>query len=226
MSETRDKGLETAFKEMCVAASATDNCPSSEQLWEAVQGNLAGSEVASIAEHMASCGACAEDWRVSAELAKTMESNKSTTAPGKLIIFPIRRWLMPMLVAAAVLAAAILVPRSRQAHPLVNVRNEQGLAVITNILDPDALLSRKDCVLRWQLNPAESGSVFSVQVTTTDIFKVITHVDDLAEAKLKLDPSLLADLPVSTSLLWRVEVTYPDGRVMRSATFTQPLTDP
>ena len=101
---TPDDGLDRlrrAFAEDA-AESGTD-CPPSARIWEAVNGELDPDDAALVVDHVASCGACAEAWRIAREL-------KDAQAPAVVIPFtPKRRAsiVLPLLAAAATIALAV-----------------------------------------------------------------------------------------------------------------------
>jgi hypothetical protein len=88
--------------------SGTD-CPPAARVWEAANGQLEPGDAAAVVDHVATCGACAEAWRIAREL----ETEEAGAGP---IPFPDKRRtsavsavsaVWPLLAAAATLVLAI-----------------------------------------------------------------------------------------------------------------------
>jgi hypothetical protein len=60
--------MRRAFAALSEAEDLGSGCPSAERLWAAVRGELSGPEVEPLVEHIAACGACAEVWRLAADV--------------------------------------------------------------------------------------------------------------------------------------------------------------
>lgn len=224
----RDQGLEAAYRSMSEGAQTTDECPSPEKLWAGVCGELTGQEMEQIAEHMSRCGACAEDWRTSKAIADDMNaSNDVTQDPShdaKIIAFPFRRAIAPVLAIAAALLIFFLLPEMNPEEPETQYRNSQQVAIVS-LLSQDPL-PRDNCKLSWELvNPVENVT-YKVVVTLEDPLDVIFKSENLTETNVTIDASALAGIPNGGSIFWSVEATYPDGRKQRSATYEQVLAAP
>jgi hypothetical protein len=80
------------------------DCPPSIRIWEAVNGQLDPADAAAVVDHVSSCGACAEAWRIAREL------EVEEAGGGFVIPFPARRrtsFVWGLLAAAATLILAI-----------------------------------------------------------------------------------------------------------------------
>src|SRR5436305_14186272 len=100
------------------AAPDPASCPTPETLWSAVRGELPAQQMGEVLDHVAACAACAEDWRLAAEINRQEE--RAAAAPGKVI--PGRFGQRRPLAAAAALAAGLLIAAGRcrtqqPAHP-------------------------------------------------------------------------------------------------------------
>ena len=80
------------------------DCPPSIRIWEAVNGQLEPADAAAVVDHVSSCGACAEAWRIAREV------EVEEAGGGSVIPFPARRrtsFVWGLLAAAATLILAI-----------------------------------------------------------------------------------------------------------------------
>ena len=102
---TADDGALDSLRDAFAAdtAPAGTECPSPGRIWDAIRGELDPADAAMLVDHVASCGACAEAWRLAREL-KEIE-----TAPAVVPFAPRRRasaaW--PLLAAAAAVVLAV-----------------------------------------------------------------------------------------------------------------------
>jgi hypothetical protein len=100
---TPDADLDRLRRAFADDTTSGTDCPPAVQVWEAVNGQLDPADTAAVVDHVASCGACAEAWR----LARDLEPETIASSP---IPFPKKRrpsaaW--PLLAAAAILVLAI-----------------------------------------------------------------------------------------------------------------------
>lgn|GEM_PF-6799839 len=101
-----DQGLRDAFVGMADGAVGSDACPQAERIFDAASGALGPGETADIIDHITTCGACAESWRVAAALAP---------APGRASWRRRALWYLggALAVAAAVVLYARRAPPTR-----------------------------------------------------------------------------------------------------------------
>lgn len=219
----QDQYLREAFASLSQSVQADSECPAPETLLAAVQGQLPEAEVKAVIAHTASCGACAEDWRISYGFATDMAKLEPQDAPqAKIIAFPARRWLTPLAAAAAILLA-VLVFRQQPEPAAPEWRDQPRQSAVRSLLPEQQPLRRDDCVLRWAVDGAVPGTRYEVQVTTADVFNVIAVARDLEQTELRLSAEQLAKVPAGGQLLWWVKATTADGIVVQSETFTQLL---
>ena len=101
---TLDAELDRMRQAFAGDTAAGVDCPPSIRIWEAVNGQLEPSGAAAVVDHVSSCGACAEAWRIAREL-EVEEAGGRTVIP-----FPGKRRasaVWPLLAAAAILVLAI-----------------------------------------------------------------------------------------------------------------------
>jgi hypothetical protein len=197
------------------------SCPSPETLWSAVQGELPPQQMRAAVEHIALCPACAEDWRLAAELSR-QQATTVATVPGRVLQGRFGRWRP--LAAAAALAAGLLIAvglhHTGQPGPQEPAYREAQHAGIRSLLPEGQALPRQAAVLRW--SPLAGAVSYDVQVSTQDLQTVAAAKGQTA-AEYRIPASALAALPPGAKLLWQVDAVRPDGTHETSPTFTTPL---
>jgi hypothetical protein len=198
-----------------------NSCPSPETLWSAVRAELPPRQMREVVEHIALCPACAEDWRLAAELNRQEEA-AATVKPGKVLQGRFRQWRP--LAAAAALAAGLLVAvglyRTGELGPRPPIYREAQHAGIRSLLPAGQALPRQAALLRW--SPVAGATSYDVQVSTEDLQTVVTARGQTAP-ELRIPASALSKLPPGARLLWQVDAVRPDGSHETSPTFTTPL---
>jgi hypothetical protein len=197
------------------AAPDPASCPTPETLWSAVRGELPAQQMGEVLDHVAACAACAEDWRLAAEINRQEE--RAAAAPGKVIPGRFGQWRP--LAAAAALAAGLLIAvgvyRTQQpAQPPIYRGPHPG---VSSLLPQGQALPREAAVLRWS---QVAGAVsYDVQVSTEDLRPVATAKGQTG-TEYRIPPGALAGLPPGAKLLWQVDAVRPDGTHETSPTFT------
>jgi hypothetical protein len=199
-------------------------CPSPETIWSAVRGELPPGPMREVVEHTALCAACAEDWRLAAELNR-QQAAEAATAPGRagnVIQGRFGRWRP--LAAAAALAAGLLIAvgvyRTGGFSPQEPAYREARHEGIRSLLAEGNALPRGNALLRW--SPLPGATAYDVQVSTEDLRTVATAKGQTA-AEYRVPASALASLPPGSRLLWQVDAVRADGTHETSPTFTTPL---
>jgi hypothetical protein len=205
------------------AAPDPESCPSPETIWSAVRGELQPQQLREVLDHVASCAACAEDWRLAAELNR-QQAAEAVTVPGKVIQ---GRFGWRSLSTAAAIAAALLIGvsvyRSNEVAPgqAPTYREaEAPQAGIRSLLPPGETLPRQGAVLRW--SPLPGAVSYDVEVSTEDL-QPVAAAKGQTTAEYRLPESALAVLPPGSKLLWRIDAVHADGSRESSQTFTTPL---
>jgi len=210
--------LRAAFAAPAVAAPDPESCPAPERLWAAVRGELPPRELRDVVEHTASCVACAEDWRLAAELER--QSAAATAAePGKVLQGRFSRWRP--LAAAAALAAGLLIAigiyRAGGWGPGQPVYREAESETMRSLLAKDQPLPRQGAVLRW--SPMAGAGSYDLRISTEDLRLLLT-AQSLQSASYSIPESALVSLPPRSKLLWQVDAVFPDGTRRSSPTFS------
>jgi anti-sigma factor RsiW len=210
------------------------SCPDAETVWSAVRGELPPAQLREVVDHTARCAACAEDWRLAAELNRQQAAGAADAADaaddagafprrrGNVVHGRFGRWRP--LAAAAALAAGLLISvgiyHQASLNPQEPAYREASHAGIRSLVPAGAALPRKAAVLRW--SPLAGATGYDVQVSTEDLKSVAT-AKGLSAAQYRISEGALAPLPHGTKLLWRVDALRADGSHQASPTFTTPL---
>lgn len=195
-----------------------DACPTPDALLAAFAGEAPRAARRAVVAHLATCAACAADWRlahlllpgVAGEAAQGEEPEPAPVVRGP--------WLRPALLAvAAALCVALgvgLWPRlTSRVTP--GYRDAGGLALRALVAD-GAPLPRDAFRLRWAF--AEAGARYAVTVSD-EALEPLAEARDLEPAEFVVPPGALGARPDGALLLWQVEARLPDGRQVRSSTF-------
>jgi hypothetical protein len=193
-----------------------EDCPPPERLWDAVSGRLPIGDRMAVVDHVSTCAACAEAWRLAVDLAAAQRAG--TEASGGVAHSPGRRRRLNWwtFAAAAALVAAVGAAWLLQPPPVVDpISRDPGTPVLESRLPEPASLPREEFRLQWTAGP--SGSRYDVIVTTVDL-TIIADARGLEVPEYRVPPDRLAGVGAGTRLLWRVEARVPDGRTISSRT--------
>jgi hypothetical protein len=200
------------------AAPDPASCPTPETLWSAVRGELPAEPMREVVDHVAACAACAEDWRLAAELVRQEE--KAATGPGKVIPGRFGQW-RPLAAAAALAAGLLIAVGVYRAQPVQEpTYREAQYAGIRSLLPEGQALPRQAAVLRW--SPLAGAVSYDVQVSTEDLRTVATAKGQTA-TEYRVPESAFTGLPSGTRLFWQVDAVRPDGSHENSPTFITPV---
>lgn len=206
------------------AAPDPESCPAPETIWAAVRGELPPRELRATVEHTATCSACAEDWRLAAEVDRQSTASQAAPATTGAKVIPGRFGQWRSLTAAAALAAGLLVAvglyRTGGLGPQEPTYREAPGTTVRSLLTEGQALPRQGAVLRW--SPVPGASSYDVRVSTEDL-RVVDTAQGQTATEHRIPASALAELPAGAKLLWQVEAVFPDGTRQSSPTFTNPL---
>jgi len=213
--------LRAAFQAPAGAAPAPETCPAPETIWAGVRGELPPPQMREVLDHVTSCAACAEDWRLAAEIEREA-SRAATAAPGKVIVGRFGRFRS--LAAAAAIAAGLLVAvgvyRQGGFGPQEPTYREVEQTEVRSLLPEGQALARQGAVLRW--SPVPGATSYDVQVSTEGL-QVVATAQGQTATEYRIPESGLRSLAPGTQLLWQVDAVFPDGTRQSSPTFTTPL---
>lgn len=216
--------LRAAFAVPAEAAPEPESCPPAETIFAAVRGELPPQQLREVVDHTAFCAACAEDWRLAAEVERQTAERQAApaVATGKVIAGRFGQWRP--LAAAAALAAGLLITvgiyqtgNFGPQEPTFRAGEQES---IRSLVPESQALPRQGAVLRW--TPFPGATSYDVQVSTEDL-QVVASAQGQTTTELRIPESALAALPPGTKLLWQVDAVFPDGTRQSSPTFTTPL---
>lgn len=186
MTTADDEGalerLRHAFAKDTAPAGA--DCPSPDRIWEAMGGDLDPADVAIVVDHVSSCGACAEAWRLAREL-KAIE-----TTPAVIPFAPRRRapiaWRLLAVAATIVLAVAawqlLRQPAPPQTVSTPSMKPEQTIAAVSPSIEKAPIMLSAARALVFRSKAAADPFVDEFAVAIEPYKK-----DDYAEAVTRLD---------------------------------------
>jgi hypothetical protein len=206
-------------------ALETLSCPTPEELWSAVRGELAPQRMREVLDHVALCSACAEDWRLAAELNR-QQAGEIAAVPGRVLDRRFGRFSQQWrpLAAAAALAAGLLIAVGvwrTEVAPQTPIYREASHQTVRSLLPGGQALPRQEAVLRW--SPVAGVASYDVRVSTEDVLQTVATAKGTTATELRIPASALANLPPGTKLLWQVEAIRTDGTHETSPTFTTQL---
>jgi hypothetical protein len=191
------------------AAPQPEACPPSDRIWLAVRGELPPAELRGILDHVATCSACAEDWRIAMAFEEESRATGATAAPAAPSRFGMRA-LRPFLVAAALVVATVTGYQVYQPKAPVQVAGYRGDATTVESLVPkNASKPRGRFVLSWKTVP---GTVsYRLTLTEPSTLKILHEKEGITSTSYRVPESALAAVPSGAKLFWQVIPTFPDG---------------
>lgn len=203
-----DSNLRESWRDRA-PASPSAACPDAERIWRAVALESSAGERRSVIEHVAACALCAETWRLAAGFGERT-APQATTVRRRPVGLP-----QLALAAASIVAAVGLGWLALHRWPGQETALRAPEPAIRSLLEDGAALPRDRFLLRWTAGPR--GTIYDVEVATTDL-KLLARGLALATPEYLVPQDALRDLVPGTSIAWRVEATYPDGRAVASVT--------
>jgi len=201
--------LRRAFAAIPAEAPAPEACPPAERFLVAVRGELPPGELRELVEHVASCPACAEDWRLAVALEQP-EAHVPEAAYSPVAILGHHRFRRSAAWCASAAAAALFL-----ALLLPQLHNDR--ATWRGAKDGPKLMSletcsRESCVLRWS---EMRGATYDLEVRTAAGQSVV-EAARLNATQYRIPADRLAAIPAGAELTWRVTANLTDGRRLSS----------
>jgi hypothetical protein len=206
-----DARLRAAFRAREPRADASRPHPPADQIWATVRGELPAAARRAVIDHTAACAACAEAWR----MAVAVNPDRVAALAGRPPSRAAPRWLATLAAAVAIAVGAGVWLRTVNRPPEPYGYRGGPEAAVRPLLADDEALPRDDFRLRWSAAP---GARYAVRVTTESL-QVVADVQGLSEPTFVVPTAALASVPAGGRILWRVEVTLPDGQRSASRTF-------
>lgn len=218
MTEPADD-LEQRFRAALPETDAT-GCPPPDATWAAVAGELPFEQVQALVDHGARCAACAEAWRILAEVrraaAEPRAEDRASPLPPTPVVprrrSPVRA-LLPLALSALAAAAVWGVVRPAPPGP-PSVERGSGASPRVRAESP-GLQPAREAVLRWSEVPGARS--YNVTVLTQNL-TVVHQATGLSARELRL-PEAVGQSAAGGELLWNVDAVLPDGRTVASPTF-------
>lgn len=205
------------------AAPEPEACPPSDTIWLAVRGELPPGELRGILDHIATCPACAEDWRIA--MAFEEESRAAATAAVPAVAAASgsaagKAWHRGWMAAAATLLVAVIGYQVRPRTPEVPppYRSGQGHTVESTLAE-NAPLPRQSFTLYWQGIPQAASYNLTVNAITDGNMTPVHEAKGLTSTTYTVPESALADLKSGTKILWNVTPVSRDGDLLEGRTF-------
>jgi putative zinc finger protein len=200
------------------AGVAGEDCPQPERIWAAVRGELPDAERDALLDHVAVCSACAEDWRLAAELARVRQAGGAEVVQLRRPWARQVRYLVPAAAAALLLVVVgVAVEDRREERQLIAMRGEEQGAIRPLV---GGALPRERFLLRWE---GPEGVLYDVRVTTDDLLQEVATARHLERRELLVPAAKLAGLASGNKLFWHVTAVRPDGEAVSSETFSVEL---
>lgn len=191
-------------------------CPEPEMIWAGAHGELGHHELRALLDHVSACAACAEDWRLAAELGKgaSAVAFRDERRVAATTIQRIRPWAAALAAALVLAVGGIQLARMKDRQE--PTYREGGAEEIQSLVPEGQALLRDRFELSWQAVPGASS--YEVVLTTQDLRELVA--ERVQEPRLVVRQDALAGLAPGTNLHWQVRAVFPDGSVRDSATFT------
>lgn len=212
--------LRAAFAAPAVSpktAPEPEDCPPSDRIWLAVRGELPPDELREIVDHVATCPACAEDWRIAMVFEE--ESRVDVPAPSplqtKTATVRHRAW---MAIAASVLVAFIgfQLHRPKMPEPIDRGGEETG---IQSLVEGQSL-PRDAFILRWA--PVAGAEAYNLEVHTVTL-DPLYRAEGLTTTTCQVPPANLARLRPGDKVHWMVTPVGRGGGLLQGRTLTTTL---
>lgn len=187
-------------------APEPESCPPSDRIWLAVRGELPPDELREIVDHVATCPACAEDWRIAMVFE---EESRAAPIPVREKTAPLRHraW---MALAASILVAVvgfqIFKPEDKPEKEPPSFRGDAEI-ILSLVEGP---LSRDAFVLRW--TPLPDAESYDLQVSTTG-YDPLFQADGLTSTHCRVPAEKLARMRSGDTVLWAVTPVTRGGRL-------------
>ncbi len=214
--------MQRAWRSLSAGAVAQESCPDPGRLWEAACGEAGPGEVRRVIEHTATCGACAEAWRLAVEIdpAENAADRQPDLRParhaGARKPWRVAAWGTVAAAAMVLLVVGLEWREPAAPAPPVFRSAETETAVVRSLVPQETTLPRSEPVLRWQ---GPEGARYYLSVSSEE-GTTVAQVWELEAAEYRLPEEDLAAVPSGARLLWWVEARLASGETSRSETFT------
>jgi hypothetical protein len=190
-------------------ASSSAECPDAGVLWDLATGTLDAGRARSVGLHAVGCGACREALRLA------REAGAAGTAAPRASSRAWTRWAAAAAAVAILAIVAVMRDAPIAPPPASEYREEPAVSIAAE--RPQAVVAAGEpVVLRWTEIP---GARYDLTVARESL-EVLSVARGLDRPEWEVPSATVADLSPGQSLLWQVEAVLPEGRRVRSATFS------
>jgi hypothetical protein len=214
--DTFDRWLREVFEARSTPMRSGESCPKPQAIWDAVRLEAAPGQRRAVGLHVVSCPACAEAWRLAADVSSHALGKVIEYRPPSPAAATEHGWGRVVAAVAAILLGAVLFSvRDTGRTVAPPVYRADVHTPIRSLLPDDRPVPRESCVLRWE---GPQGSRYDVRVATDDL-DVLAEAFGLETGEFVVPPASLSDLPAGTAIVWQVHADLPDGTRLASAAF-------
>ena len=211
MSEPKNDLLAAALFSEREDVGPRHDCPTADQIWQAVRLELPQARRGEIIDHIADCPACAESWQLARELGARLPADAAPSSSASSVLN--RR---SYLAAAAVLTLLVGGIAYWIRPPVAPIARDPDAGVLELQIPSGSAFPKDDFLLRWTAAP--SGSRYDIVVTTADL-AILAQARGLEVPEYRVPAERLQPLAPGTRLLVRVVANTPDGQTLSSRTF-------
>lgn len=204
------------------AAPEPEACPPSDTIWLAIRGELPPGELRGILDHIATCPACAEDWRIAmafeeesrtaANAAQAAQAAQAVTAAGKT-------WHRGWMAAAAAILVAVVWSQIPPPPPVGPPIDRGPQHRVESTLVDNAPLPRQSFTLYWRGIPEAASYNLTVTAVADGIMTPVHEAKGLTSTSYTVPEADLANLKSGTKILWNVTPVSRDGDLLEGPTF-------
>jgi len=208
--------LRRAFASLDEDERGEGRCPEPGTIWDAIHSRLTPEAVGGVVHHMASCPACAYDWRIAMRSEHRVGGAKGASPAGSAK--PRGAFRTGLVAAAAVIlgAALLVVFHSGLPTDVGPVYRAPEQETILSLVPEHDSLPRENAVLRW--SPVSDDARYTLEIDTLDLTPV-ARARDLSTAEYRILPEALEGLESGEVIVWTVEARSIDGRRIKSKAF-------
>ncbi len=213
------------------SAREADSCPPPDRIWLGVRGELPPDELRSLLDHVATCQACVEDWRIAKEFEAESGTGESLGPEEEIPHAQPRRvehsrWsrLQSRFAAAAavVLVSAVGFQVYTATRPMPIDRSGSPTSPrVESVLKSDSALPRERFVVSWK--PVSDAVSYTFVASRPEEMNQLFTKDiaqDIASPQVQIPAEALAGLRSGDSVLCLVKAYSSDGFELASKTIT------
>jgi len=200
-----------------IRAQEPEACPPPGRIWLAVRGELPAGELRGLLDHVATCSACAEDWRIAMvfeEEARTTGAIPASTSHFHSAVARFRPWLVAAALTLMTVGGLQLY-HFKNPGPEINNYRGDGISV-ESLLPEGASLSRQSFILPWA--PVQKAESYNLSVSTSGLVPLFDK-KGVTSTSFQVPASYLEHLRPGTEILWTVTPVFPDGSRTPGKTF-------